>query len=70
MRELPRTAVPSPVTAVSLGLGEVLAGSDGGSPAPPPASRRRDGQRLARMAAARARRVTPPLRSLPRRGGY
>ena len=58
------------VFAPTAGLGEVLAARDDSSPAPVPAPRRRDGQQLARMAAARARRITPPVRSLPRRGGY
>ncbi|MGW1105733.1 hypothetical protein [Streptomyces sp. NPDC002540] len=62
MLELNRTAVSAP----TIDLGEVLAGGDGRSPAP----RRRDGRLLAQMAAARARRITPPVRSLPRRGGY
>ncbi|MFI9249368.1 hypothetical protein [Streptomyces sp. NPDC053069] len=54
MREL-HTAVVAPASAPA---------------APIPAPRRRDGQQLARMAAARARRITPPVRSLPRRAGY
>lgn len=53
---------------LAAGLDEVLAGRTGSSPIPAP--RRRDRQQPARTAAARARRITPPVRSLPRRGGY
>ncbi|MEU6099938.1 hypothetical protein [Streptomyces flaveolus] len=66
MRARHRTSADVP----TAGLGKLLAGQDGGSPAPTPAPRRRDGQQYARTAATRARRTTPPFRSLPRRSGY
>ncbi|MET7273194.1 hypothetical protein ABZS59_18710 [Streptomyces flaveolus] len=66
MRAFPRTSVVAP----TAGLGKLLAARDSGSPAPVPASRRRDGQQHARTAATRARRITPSVRSLPRRSGY
>ncbi|KMS69695.1 hypothetical protein ACM01_33890 [Streptomyces viridochromogenes] len=60
--------------ALTADLGEVLAGRTGSgpvlTPAAVPAPRRPDRQQLARTAAARARRITPSVRSLPRRGGY
>ncbi|GGQ77007.1 hypothetical protein [Streptomyces flaveolus] len=66
MRAFPRISAVAPTT----GLGKLLAARDSGSPASVPASRRRDGQQHSRTAATRARRVTPPVRSLPRRSGY
>ncbi|MEU0075080.1 hypothetical protein ABZ027_36935 [Streptomyces sp. NPDC006332] len=64
--------------ALTAGLGELLARRAGSGPAPVPAQisapipapRRRDRQQLARTAPAGARRTTPPVRNLPRRGGY
>ncbi|PNE40579.1 hypothetical protein [Streptomyces noursei] len=50
--------------APTTGLGEVLAGQAGSSAT----SHRRDGQQLAWISGAR--RITPPVRSLPRRGSY
>ncbi|MFF9453953.1 hypothetical protein [Streptomyces flaveolus] len=66
MRALHRTSAVAP----TVGLGKLSAVQDGGSLAPIPVSRRRDRQQHVRTAATRARRIAPPVRSLPRRGGY
>ncbi|WP_030683590.1 hypothetical protein [Streptomyces cellulosae] len=66
MSEPHRTLVGIPV----IDLLTAPTGSGGGTAAPSPASRRGDGRLLAQMASARSRRLPPPARSLPRRGGY
>jgi hypothetical protein len=58
--------IPAVNIGRTLAIGPTLAGRDGRTPAPPRGDRRPPVQ----TPTARARRVPPPARNLPRRSGY